>query len=284
MTTTHTIPDSVIEPLVRSALAEDLGRAGDVTTNAVIPADATATYEVRSREHGVVSGLQPALLAWRLVDAAVECTAHVPDGTRVAPGDLIATVSGGTRAILTGERVALNFLGHLSGIASETAKLVDAVAHTKARIADTRKTTPLLRALEKAAVRHGGGMNHRFGLDDAVMIKDNHVAAAGGITNALAAVREQVGHTVKIEVEVDTLDQLRELLGQGADIVLLDNMTPQQLREAVELVDGSMVTEASGRVNAQTVVPIAESGVDIISVGWITHSAPTLDVGLDAVG
>lgn len=279
-----TLPDALVEPLVRAALAEDLGRAGDLTTNACIPADAAARYEIRARADGVLAGLGPARLAWRLVDPEVTVESSLDDGARLTPGALVATVSGPTRAILTGERVALNFLGHLSGVATATATLVDAVAHTSARIADTRKTTPGLRPLEKAAVRAGGGTNHRFGLDDAVMIKDNHVAAAGGITEAVAAVRRHVGHTVRIEVEVDTLGQLRELLEAPVDIVLLDNMSLEELREAVALVDGRMITEASGNISAATVTAVAETGVDIIAVGAITHSAPTLDLGLDAVG
>lgn len=280
----NTLPDIVLEPLVRAALLEDLGRAGDLTTNATIPADATATVRLVARDRGVVAGTALARLAWSLLDPRLGVTMHLGDGARVEPGDVIGEVSGPARAILTGERVALNFLGHLSGIATATAELADAIAHTSASVACTRKTTPGLRAVEKAAVRAGGGSNHRFGLDDAVLVKDNHIAVAGGIRPALDGVRREVGHLVKVEVEVDTLDQLRELLEIGADAVLLDNMTPAQLAKAVALVDGRMITEASGRVSPETIVPIAEAGVDLVSVGRITHSAPVLDIGLDHVG
>jgi nicotinate-nucleotide pyrophosphorylase (carboxylating) len=203
------------------------------------------------------------------------------DGARIAPGDDIAIVSGPARGLLTGERVALNFLGHLSGVASATATIADAIAHTRAKVADTRKTTPGLRALQKHAVRLGGGMNHRFGLDDAVLIKDNHIAVAGGVRPAIERARAYIGHLVKIEVEVDTLAQLEEVLSIGVDAVLLDNMGPDTLREAVALVAGRAITEASGRITPQTAPPIAESGVDLLSAGWLTHSARVLDIGLD---
>jgi nicotinate-nucleotide pyrophosphorylase (carboxylating) len=208
---------------------------------------------------------------------------HLPDGARVRPGDAVATVAGPARAVLTAERVALNFLGHLSGVATATAQIADAVAHTATRVTCTRKTTPGLRAVEKHAVLAGGGVNHRFGLDDAVLIKDNHIAMAGGVRPAVAAARAGVGHLVKIEVEVDTLDQLGELLDDPVDAVLLDNMGPEELREAVRLVGGRMVTEASGRLTVATAPAIAAAGVDLMSAGWITHSAPVLDVGLDVV-
>jgi nicotinate-nucleotide pyrophosphorylase (carboxylating) len=206
------------------------------------------------------------------------------DGSPVRPGDIIAEITGPSRGLLTGERTALNFLGHLSGIATVTASLVEAVRGTKASIACTRKTTPGLRALEKYAVRAGGGMNHRFALNDAVLIKDNHVAIAGGVAEAIRRARAGVGHMVKIEVEVDTLEQLGEAMREGVDAVLLDNMTPAQLREAVAIVDGRAITEASGSVTLATVAAVAASGVDLISVGWCTHSAPTLDIGLDVQG
>lgn len=278
------LPDFVIEPVVRQALIEDLGRAGDVTTDAIIPADATATVAIVSREVGVVAGLRCAELAWQLVDPRIIIAIHLPDGSRVEPGSVIATASGPARGILTGERVALNFLGQLSGVATATRRVADAIAHTRARVADTRKTVPGLRALQKYAVRCGGGANHRFGLDDAVLIKDNHIAVAGGVRQAVTAARAGVGHLVKIEVEVDSLAQLAELLEVGADAVLLDNMSPELLREAVALVGGRMVTEASGRITPATAVPIAEAGVDLISVGWLTHSARVLDIGLDYLG
>jgi nicotinate-nucleotide pyrophosphorylase (carboxylating) len=277
----RTLPRLLITPIVTAALAEDLGRAGDLTTDAIIPADAAATVRLVSREPGVVAGLPLAELAWELLDPSVRVDVHLPDGSRVAPGDAIATVHGPARALLTGERVALNFLGHLSGVATGTATIADAIAHTRARVVDTRKTIPGLRALQKYAVACGGGSNHRFGLDDAVMIKDNHIAVAGGLRAAVEAARAHVGHLVKIEVEVDTLEMLAELLEVGADVVLLDNMAPDDLRRAVELVGGRMVTEASGRITPETAAAIAESGVDLISVGWLTHSARVLDIGLD---
>lgn len=277
------LPSLVIEPIVRAALLEDLGRAGDVTTDSIIPADAQATVQLVSREPGVIAGLPLADLAWRLVDPAITVTVHLPDGSRVQPGSVIATASGPARGLLTGERVALNFLGHLSGVATGTATIADAIAHTRAWVVDTRKTIPGLRALQKYAVRCGGGANHRFGLDDAVLIKDNHIAVAGGIRPAVEAARANAGHLVKIEVEVDSLAMLAELLEVGADVVLLDNMAPLLLREAVAMVQGRMITEASGRITPETAVPVAEAGVDLISVGWLTHSARVLDIGLDHV-
>jgi nicotinate-nucleotide pyrophosphorylase (carboxylating) len=279
----RTLPRLVIEPIVRSALLEDLGRAGDLTTDSTIPPDATATVQLVSRDPGVVAGLGLAELAWQLVDPAIRTETHLADGSRVEAGSVIATASGPARGLLSGERVALNFLGHLSGVATGTATIADAIAHTRAKVADTRKTIPGLRALQKYAVRCGGGANHRFGLDDAVLIKDNHIAVAGGVRAAVEAAKSSVGHLVKIEVEVDSLAMLAELLEVGADVVLLDNMGPDQLREAVTMVDGRMITEASGRITPETAVPIAEAGVDLISVGWLTHSARVLDIGLDHV-
>lgn len=280
----RSLPRIVIEPLVRAALLEDLGRAGDLTTEAIISAEKSATVALVSREPGVIAGGQCARLAWQLLDDRVEVTDLLPDGSRVEPGTVIGTVHGPARALLSGERVALNFLGHLSGVATGTATIADAIAHTKARVADTRKTIPGLRALQKHAVLAGGGSNHRFGLDDAILIKDNHIAVAGGITEAVTRARAAAGHLVKIEVEVDTLDQLAELLAVGADAVLLDNMAPPLLARAVAVVDGRLVTEASGRITPSTAVPIAEAGVDLISVGWLTHSARVLDIGLDHLG
>ncbi|GAA1654467.1 carboxylating nicotinate-nucleotide diphosphorylase [Georgenia ruanii] len=271
----------IVEPVVRAALLEDLGRAGDITTDTVVPAARRAAVRLTARDAGVVAGTDLAAAAFRLVDPAVAVEVTLPDGARVRPGDVVATVSGPARAILTAERVALNFLGHLSGVATATAQIADAVAHTATRVTCTRKTTPGLRALEKHAVVAGGGVNHRFGLDDAVLIKDNHIALAGGVRQAIAGARAGVGHLVKIEVEVDTLDQLREVLTDPVDAVLLDNMAPEALREAVELVAGRMVTEASGRLTVATAPVVAATGVDLMSAGWITHSAPVLDVGLD---
>lgn len=278
-----TLPQLVYEPLVRTALLEDLGRAGDLTTNATISATRTATVQLVSRDLGVVAGTACAALAWHLVDPQIRVSFALADGDRVGPGDVLGTITGPARGILTGERVALNFLGHLSGVATGTASIADAIAHTDARVCDTRKTLPGLRVLQKYAVRCGGGDNHRFGLDDAVLIKDNHVAIAGGIAQAVRLARANTGHMVKIEVEVDNLDQLQDLLELEVDAVLLDNMSPDMLRSAVELVDGRMVTEASGRITPKTAVPIAEAGVDLLSCGWLTHSVKVLDIGLDYV-
>lgn len=275
------LPDMLVTKLVSDALAEDWGRSGDVTSQAVIPSGAQAEAVIRAREAGVVAGLDFAAHAFAASDRSLVMTRHFEDGTRIAPGDDIATIAGPAQALLAGERVALNFLGHLSGVASQTAKLVDLIAHTQAQICDTRKTTPGLRAAEKFAVRAGGGANHRFGLDDAILIKDNHIAVAGGVTQALRAAQQAAGHMLSIEIEVDTLEQLDEALAANAKIVLLDNMSPETLAEAVARAAGKAVTEASGRVSAETVVAIAESGVDYISVGGITHSAPVLDFGLD---
>ncbi len=279
--TVPSLPDLLIEPVVRAALIEDLGHAGDLTTDAIVPATAQAKTVLVARQPGVVAGLAAAATAFRLVDPSIEIVVELPDGTRLAPGDRIATIAGPARGMLTAERVALNFLGHLSGVASAAATLVEAVRGHKARICCTRKTMPGLRALQKYAVRVGGGMNHRFGLDDAVLIKDNHVAVAGGIRPAILAARNGVGHLVKIEVEVDTLDQLEEALATGIDAVLLDNMTPDELAKAVRMIDGRAIAEASGRITPQTAPAIAASGVDLISAGWLTHSASVLDIGLD---
>lgn len=283
------LPAPLFEPLLRQALAEDLATAGDLTTDAIVPAGHCSTFRVVARQAGVISGIAPATLAWQLLDPAVAVEVRRREGAAVAPGDVVAEVSGPTRALLTGERVALNLLCHLSGVASATAGLVAAVAHTRTRIACTRKTTPGLRALEKAAVRAGGGVNHRFGLHDAVLIKDNHIAVAGSLPEAIRRARAAVGHLVAIEFEVDTLEQLEEVLGDpelvaATRVVLLDNMGPDELRQAVGMVRGRLVTEASGRVTAATAPGLAEAGVDLISAGWITHSAPVLDLGLDAVG
>jgi nicotinate-nucleotide pyrophosphorylase (carboxylating) len=279
--TVPALPTVMLEPLVRAALLEDLGRAGDITTHTVVPAQARAETALVARQSGVVAGLDLAALAFRLIEPAIEIEVERPDGTRLVPGDRIATIDGPARGVLTAERVALNFLGHLSGVASATATLVDAVKGHKARICCTRKTMPGLRAVQKYAVRVGGGANHRLGLDDAVLIKDNHVVAAGGIGPAIEAARAGIGHLVKIEIEVDTLDQLRQALAVGVDAVLLDNMNAETLAEAVRLIDGRAISEASGRITPATAPAIAASGVDLISAGWLTHSAAVLDIGLD---
>jgi nicotinate-nucleotide pyrophosphorylase (carboxylating) len=281
--TMHDLPLNplLVQDAVARALAEDLGRAGDITTMACIPAGTPAELVIASRASGVIAGLALAEEAFRQIDRNVRFEPLIADGDTVERGTVVARVAGPARSILSAERVALNFLGRLSGVASLTARYVERVAHTRARIVDTRKTTPLLRAFEKHAVRCGGGMNHRFGLDDAVLIKDNHIAVAGSIAAALGAVKASVGHMVKIEIEVDTLAQLAEVIDEGADAVLLDNMGPDVLREAVAMIDGRMLTEASGGINLDTVRAIAEAGVDMISVGALTHSAPVMDLGLD---
>lgn len=277
------LPRLLVEPVVRAALLEDLGRAGDVTTDACIPAQARFQAVIASRQPGMIAGIDAAVIAFDLIDPALKVSVERGDGSEVAPGDVVLRLDGSARSILTAERVALNIACRMSGIATATAGLV-AIArqHGKAQIVCTRKTTPGLRALEKHAVRAGGGSNHRFGLDDAVLIKDNHIAVAGGVVPAIRAAKAHAGHMVKIEVEVDTLAQLDAAMAEGVDAVLLDNMTPAMLADAVALVAGRALTEASGRVSQETVGPIAASGVDLISVGWITHSAPILDLGLDA--
>lgn len=281
MTQLFALPTIMLEPLVRGALLEDLGRAGDLTTDAIVPKEQQATTVLVARQPGVVAGFDMATLAFKLIDQDVAISVQRGDGSVVAAGDVVGTVRGPARAILTGERTALNFLGRLSGIATATRAIVDAVAGHKAKIVCTRKTTPGLRAIEKYAVRAGGGSNHRFGLDDAVLVKDNHIAVAGGIRPAIERVRSSVGHLVKIEVEVDSLEQLEEALGLNPDAVLLDNMTPDELRHAVRMVAGRAIAEASGRITVATAPIVAATEVDLISVGWLTHSAPILDIGLD---
>ncbi|MCC6919964.1 MAG: carboxylating nicotinate-nucleotide diphosphorylase [Alphaproteobacteria bacterium] len=277
------LPDLLVEPAVLAALAEDLGRAGDLTTEATIDADARARVVIAARQAGRIAGLAFARHAFRALDAEARFTTSIDDGGDVAPGDVIATIEAKTRALLSAERVALNFAGRLSGVASLTAQYVKLAEGTRARIVDTRKTTPGWRAFEKYAVRCGGGANHRFGLDDAILIKDNHIAAAGGVAAAIGRAKAYAGHMVKVECEVDNLTQLEEALAAGADIVLLDNMTPAMLRQAVEITKGRAKLEASGGVNLSTARAIAETGVDMISVGALTHSAPVLDIGLDFV-
>lgn len=275
------LPRVMLEPMVRAALLEDLGRAGDITTDAIVPPGHRVTTALVARQHGVISGLDLATLAFSLIEPGIEVLPERPDGSAVKPGDVVAIVRGPARGVLTAERTALNFLCHLSGIATATASIVAAVRGHKAQIVCTRKTTPGLRAIEKHAVRAGGGGNHRFGLDDAVLIKDNHVALAGGVRAAVERARAAAGHLVKVELEVDTLEQLEEALGLGVDAVLLDNMGPDMLRWGVAMAAGRVVTEASGRVTPETAPDIAASGVDLISIGWLTHSAPVLDIGLD---
>lgn len=275
------LPSLIVDAAVRAALAEDLGDAGDITSQSTVPADTRSQVVLRAREHGCIAGLDAARAAFRQMDPSLKIAVHAPDGSQVVPGDVIAAIEGNARAIVTGERVALNFLGHLSGIATATRKFVDAVAGTNTRICCTRKTTPGLRAFEKYAVRAGGGVNHRFGLYDAILIKDNHIAMAGGIPAAINGARAKAGHMVRIEIEVDTLDQLKEALDIGVEAVLLDNMPPDVLTQAVEINQGRAALEASGGITLETAASVAATGVDYISVGWITHSAPCLDIGLD---
>nr|WP_242612577.1 carboxylating nicotinate-nucleotide diphosphorylase [Corticibacter populi] len=273
----------MLEPLVRATLLEDLGRSGDITSDAIVPASAHATLELRARQAGVLAGLALAQLAFELIDPAIRFETLRSDGTRLQPGDGIARLQGPARAMLTAERSALNLLGLLSGVASATARIADAIAGQASRVTCTRKTLPGLRAVQKYAVRVGGGSNHRFGLDDAMLIKDNHIAIAGGLPEAVQRARAVAGHMVQIEVEVDTLAQLEQALTLQVPIVLLDNMDLPTLREAVRMTAGRAITEASGRVTPETAPQIAATGVDLIAVGWITHSAPVLDIGLDAV-
>jgi nicotinate-nucleotide pyrophosphorylase (carboxylating) len=278
---THPPHTLLIEPIVRHALEEDLGRAGDITSELIIPAEQKASAKLIARRHGTIAGLIAAERAFHLVSSDLTFDVQAPDGSTVQAGTVLAHINGPARAILTSERVALNFAGHLSGIATATRALVDAAKGTKARIVCTRKTTPGLRVLEKYAVRCGGGFNHRFGLDDAVLIKDNHIAAAGGIKPAVERARAGTAHMIKIEVEVDTLAQLEEALSIGVDTILLDNMGIENLKRAVAIAKGRAVLEASGNITHETVAAVAATGVDYISSGAITHSAPNLDVALD---
>jgi len=271
------------EPLVRRALEEDLGRAGDLTSDAILPPDLPGEAKVVARAAGRVAGLAASLSAFSVLDPAIEIQTQAGDGEDAAAGSVLATVRGSARSLLSAERTALNLLGRLCGIATATRDMAALVAPYGAHIVCTRKTTPGLRCLEKYAVRCGGGHNHRFGLDDAVLIKDNHIALAGDLKTAVERARRAVGHLVKIEVEVDSLEQLREALDLGVDVVLLDNMSLERLREAVALARGHAITEASGGINPRTAADIAATGVDLLSVGWLTHSAPALDVALDVV-
>jgi nicotinate-nucleotide pyrophosphorylase (carboxylating) len=277
------LPQHLVDIAVRAALDEDLGLAGDITTNAIVPPSARAKAVIAARKPGVVSGLALAEAAFRAVGTDTSFIVEIDDGEAVTPGDIIARISGNARALLSAERVALNFMGRMSGIATLTRRYVDAVAGTNAKIVDTRKTTPGLRAFEKYAVRCGGGHNHRVGLFDAVLIKDNHIVAAGSVKAAIASATASAGHMTKIEVEVDTLAQLEIVMREKVDCVLLDNMKSADLAKAVKIVAGRCLTEASGGVSLDTVHDIAATGVDLISVGALTHSAPVLDLGLDFI-
>jgi len=278
------LPTTFVRQAIRKALDEDMGRAGDITTDSIVPADDRMTAEIVARQPGCIAGLDFAAQAFRKLgkrNAKIKFLKE--DGAWVEPGEAVLRVQGPARAILTAERVALNYVGHLSGIATSTREIVEAVKPHKVKITCTRKTTPGLRAFEKYAVRAGGGSNHRFGLDDGILIKDNHVAVAGGIAPAIEQAKAHAGHMVKIEIEVDTLDQLAEALECGVDVVLLDNMPPKTLKKAVAMIDGRAIAEASGGITVKTAPAVAATGVDVISVGWLTHSAPSLDVGLDFV-
>ncbi len=279
---TAPLPDLILEPMIRAALAEDLGHNGDITTRVVIPEGLTYSARLNSRETGIVSGMQVAALAFRVFDPALKVTTVAQDGTACAPGQTLMTIQGRAASILAAERVALNFAGRMAGIASMTAQFVAETKGTACRITCTRKTTPGLRLFEKQAVLHGGGSNHRFGLSDAILIKDNHIAAAGGIKEVLSATKANASHMMRVEIEVDTLDQLDQVLTiGGADVVLLDNMDNGTLIEAVKRVNGKMVTEASGNMTLPRIAEVAATGVDFISSGALTHSVKTLDLGLD---
>ena len=282
MTQFSTLPDLILEPMIRHALMEDLGQNGDVTTRAVIPADTVYDARINAREYGVVSGMQVAEISFRLVDASLDVETLIADGQPCQPGDTLMTIRGRAASILSGERIALNFAGRMSGIATKTAGFVAETAGTSTRITCTRKTTPGLRIVEKQAVLHGGGFNHRFGLSDAILIKDNHIAAAGGVAEVLEAAKAHASHMMKIEIEVDTLEQLADVLAVGgADVVLLDNMDTPTLTRAVEMIDGTLVSEASGNMKLDRIAEVAATGVNYISSGALTHSVSTLDLGLD---
>ena len=275
------LPSAALDRTVLAALEEDLGPAGDITSSTTVAAEVQASADIVARKPGVMAGLDAAARAFALMDMTLAIEFLAEDGDGVIAGTPVLQVAGTALSILTAERTALNFLGHLSGVATETRKLVDTVAHTRARICCTRKTIPGLRALEKYAVRCGGGFNHRFGLGDGLLIKDNHIVAADGVAAAVRNAKSKAGHMVKIEVEVDRTDQIKPALDAGADVIMLDNMDPATMAEAVSLIGGRAIVEASGSITVETVAAVAEIGVDVISVGWITHSAPCLDVGLD---
>lgn len=275
------LPLHIIIDVITRSLDEDLGARGDITSAYTVDEDASCEMHINTREDGILAGIEVAGQSFLAMDEAAEIVQHKSDGDDMRVGDSLLSVKGNARALLSAERTALNLLGRMCGIATQTNLLAKKIAHTNARVCCTRKTTPGLRALEKYAVRMGGGVNHRFGLDDAILIKDNHIAVAGGVRKAVQSALDQKSHMVKLEVEVDTIDQLNEIADMPVDAVLLDNMGPELLKQAVGIIDGRFAVEASGGITGDSIVPIAESGVDLISVGWITHSAPWLDVGLD---
>ena len=277
------LPDVLLKPFVEQALAEDLGRRGDITSQAIIPAEKMATLHIVSRENGIIAGLDLARLAFSAVDENIEFIAQAQDGDEIAPNQILATVTGNARALLTAERTALNFMTHLSGIATEVNRLKSLIAKYPVEITCTRKTIPGLRILQKYAVRVGGGRNHRMGLDDAILIKDNHIAIAGSITQAIRDAKKFAGHLIPIEVEVDTIEQLKLALSEGINLVLLDNMPPETLKEAVELCKNRCLTEASGGITPETIQSVAATGVNFIAMGWLTHSVKSLDIGFDFI-
>ena len=277
------LPDVLLKPFVEKTLAEDLGRRGDITSQAIIPADKTATLHIVARENGIIAGVDLARLAFAMTNDDIEFIAKVKDGDAIAPNQILATVSGNARALLTAERTALNFMTHLGGIATEVNRLKSMIAEYPIEITCTRKTIPGLRILQKYAVRVGGGRNHRMGLDDAILIKDNHIAIAGSITQAIRDAKKFAGHLIPIEVEVDTIEQLKIALAEGINLVLLDNMSPEILKEAVKLCHGKYLTEASGGITPETLKAVAATGVNFIAMGWLTHSVKSLDIGFDFI-
>lgn len=277
------LPDVLLKPFVEQALAEDLGRRGDITSQAIIPADKMATLHIVSRENGIIAGLDLARLAFSAVNKHIEFIAQTQDGDAIAPNQILATVTGNARTLLTAERTALNFMTHLSGIATEVNRLKSLITEYPVEITCTRKTIPGLRILQKYAVRVGGGRNHRMGLDDAILIKDNHIAIAGNITQAIRDAKQFAGHLIPIEVEVDTIEQLKLALSEGINLVLLDNMPPEILKEAVKLCKNRCLTEASGGITPETIQSVAATGVNFIAMGWLTHSVKSLDIGFDFI-
>ena len=271
----------VIEKIIKNALYEDLGQNGDITSNSIIDPEVKNNFSLISRSNGVISGLFIANLTFGLIDKNLEFSTNLSDGSKVKKGDVIATIKGSTRSILSGERTALNFLSHLSGIASATSQMVELISSTKVKIVSTRKTTPNLRFLEKNAVKDGGGVNHRFGLYDGILIKDNHIAVSGSIKESISKAKKNSGHMVKIEIEVDNLSQYKEAIETNVDAILLDNFSLQNLREAVNLNINNITLEASGKMNRDNIYDIAKTGINLISSGWLTHSSPALDIGLD---
>tara|TARA_B110000014_G_C20063022_1_gene553753 strand:- start:370 stop:1218 length:849 start_codon:yes stop_codon:yes gene_type:complete len=271
----------VIEKIIKNALYEDLGQNGDITSNSIIDPEVKNNFSLISRSNGVISGLFIASLTFGLIDKNLEFSTNLSDGSKVKKGDVIATIKGSTRSILSGERTALNFLSHLSGIASATSHMVELISSTKVKIVSTRKTTPNLRFLEKNAVKDGGGVNHRFGLYDGILIKDNHIAVSGSIKESISKAKKNSGHMVKIEIEVDNLSQYKEAIETNVDAILLDNFSLQNLREAVNLNINNITLEASGKINRDNIYDIAKTGINLISSGWLTHSSPALDIGLD---